>query len=219
MTSLRAMTTPRTSGPSDASCSGEPPAAHLELRRRVRLRILQETRRRRSRAAPTPARGARGTAHPLRGWVPERSGRLAIGDEHPALRIERHNTGGHGRQHCRGAPSGLLQRALAGADVGRHALECAKYRLELAAAGCECAGMGWPLPSARAERRSSATGRESAREARPAPRPAPRHTPASVARSSTSARSSCRTASEGSSASCGVASTPRSEGKPGCTTR
>ena len=46
-------------------------------------------------------------------------------------------------------------------------------------------------------------------------RPAQPRRPASVARSSTSARSSCRTARDGSSASCGVASTPRSDGEAG----
>ena len=108
---------------------GEPPTAHLELGPRVSLRIPQETRdddreRRPLRPEALEERLALGQARA------QDLGRLPVRDQHLASRIEPYDPGGDGGQHVRGPPSCRLEGLLAGADVGRHALERAEYRLE-----------------------------------------------------------------------------------------
>ena len=213
VTSLRAITTPRTSGPSEASWNEirRPPTSSSAV-----ASAVGSARNRRT-AAVNGAPLAVEPVEQRRALLqlgPDQVHGLAVGDQHAPRRVDADDAGGDRAQHGGSAATGFLQRSLTASDVGGHALEGAEYRLELERrTGRRAPAWAARGRSASAERRSSATGRESVRDARCAPTSAAA-TPASVVSSSTRARSSCRTASEESSASCGVASTPMSAGPP-----
>ena len=177
--------------------------------------VRQEAPHRRGERRPLRVQPVQQAAPPPRARHADQVDRLPVGDQHPALRDRcprRRSPPSRAPRPCAGAPppapAWLLRMSAAmrsnAPNTGSNS-----------SGGCPaCGGIGWPRPSARAERRRSATGRESVREARWAPTSAAA-TPASVVSSRTSARSSWRTAREESSASCGVASTPMSVGAPG----